>query len=356
MLFYYSLNYGEFTVISSVALALAYSVSAGVMNGSFALPIKHIKTWNFENIWLAYSVWAFLILPWVTILVFDPQVLDIYRAMPMKTGCILIVGGFLFGTGQVCFAQSIKSIGMGLSFVLNLGTGTALGTLLPLIFLHPNSIFTTAGVMTLIGVLIIFFGLMLSYSAGKKRDKERSANTIQSSVGRKGYFIGVILALLAGLLSAGQNFSFALTGHLQQLAINSGADLLTASMIIWPPFLTCCFIPYMIYMLYLHSKNNSFHHYRTQGTINNNFLGFLMAVFWLGSLIIYSKASLQIGSLGPVIVWPLFMVLIILTSNFWAWIHNEWSECSVAIKRRMFLSIITLITAVIVIAVGAVFA
>ncbi len=341
-------------MISPVGLALVYTVGAGLMNGAFALPTKHIKIWNFENIWLTYSIWAFLILPWLAVFILDPAVLSIYRMMPVNTAFVLVFGGLLFGTGQVCFAQAMNLIGISLGFVLNIGTGTALGTLLPLIILNPKSILTAPGVITLIGIAIIFLGLGLSYSAGKKRDQEKLTNS-SKQLTKNRYMLGFILAVLAGVFSSGQNFSFALTSNMHQIASNSGADSLTASIIIWPPFLTCCFIPYALYMLYLHRKNDSFLNYRKQGNINNNFLGLMMAIFWFGSLMIYSKASLLIGSLGPVIVWPLFMVLIILTSNFLAWMHDEWSESSSAIKNRLFSAVGTLVVAVIVIATAAVF-
>lgn len=54
-----------------------------------------------------------------------------------------------------------------------------------------------------------------------------------------------------------------------------------------------------------------------------------------------------------VIAWPLFMVLIILTSNFWSWRHKEWEGCSAMIKRRVAASIISLVIAVMVLTYSA---
>lgn len=337
-------------MLSPVELTLVYSIGAGIMNGSFALPTKHIKTWNFENIWLNYSIWAFLILPWATIFILNPNLTSVYKAMPMNTLFTLLIGGFLFGLGQVCFALALRNIGLGLGFVINIGLGTGLGSLLPLLTLNANSIYTPAGMVTIGGIGFIILGLLLSYSAGRQRDKASQTTSTQKS---SAYHFSVLLAILAGLFSAGQNYTFALTGNMHELALTAGADPLTASIIIWPPFLTCSLIPYMLYMLYLHKKNNSFQRYRESGLFKNNLLGIVMAFFWFGSLAIYSKASLMIGTLGPVIAWPLFMVLIILTSNFWSWRHNEWAGCSVTIKRRVIASIFSLVLAVMVLTYSA---
>lgn len=338
-------------MISPIALTLVYSISAGIMNGSFALPTKHIKTWNFENIWLNYSIWAFLILPWLTIFILDPNLINVYQAMPLHTSLTLLVGGFLFGAGQVCFALALRTIGLGLGFVINIGLGTGLGSLLPLLTLDTNSMFTQAGMISLAGIVFIIFGLLLSYSAGNLRDKAAKATPSQTTK-KSVYQLSVLLAILAGIFSAGQNYTFALTGNMHQMAIAAGANTLVSSIIIWPPFLTCSFIPYAIYMLYLHKKNNSFQRYR-ESKFQNSALGIVMAFFWFGSLAIYSKASLTIGTLGPVIAWPLFMVLIILTSNFWSWRHKEWEGCSAVIKRRVAASIISLVVAVMVLTYSA---
>lgn len=343
-------------MLSPVTLTLVYSISAGIINGSFALPTKYVKTWNFENIWLNYALWGFLIFPWLTVFFMDPQIGSIYRAMPMNTLYTLLIGGFLFGVGQVCFASALHTIGLGLGFLINIGLATGLGSLLPLLMLGLKNTYTPAVIITFIGVALIILGLLLSYSAGHKRDKEallKQSITTNKPTKNNMYHLGVLLAIVAGIFSAGQNYTFALTGNMQQLALSSGANTLTASMIIWPPFLTCCLIPYALYMLYLHVKNNSFQKYNEKKFLQNSLLSIVMGFFAFGSLAIYSKASLTIGALGPVIAWPLFMILIILTSNFWSWRHNEWSGCSLAVKKRFVASILIFICAVLVLTYSA---
>lgn len=339
--------------MSPIVLAILFTVIAGIMNGSFALPIKYCKPWVFENIWLHYAFWALLILPWITVLILDPKVWQIYAATPPYTLAILLIGGFIFGVGQVCFALALNIIGFGLGFALNIGLGTGLGFLLPLLLLHPNQIFTPVGLATLIGLLFIILGLALSYKAGRKRDQEKLQAYLIHDESNSQYALGVTLAVIAGLCSAGQNITFALTGNMQQIALASGTSSLAAAVIIWPAFLTCSFIPYIAYMIYLHLVNDSFVFYKKPGFFKNSCFAILMGAFWYGSLIFYSKASLLIGSLGPVIAWPLFMVLIILTSNFWGWIHGEWAGCSFKIKRTVALALSFLALAVIVLAYSA---
>ena len=235
-----------------VFAALICIVLGGILNGSFALPTRHIQQWNFENIWLNYSVWALLLLPWVSIFTLAPHVWVVYANIPAGLLWILIGGGASFGIGQVCFARSLKMIGFGLGFVITIGLGTALGFLLPLAVLHPEKIFTAFGAVTLTGIVLIVIGLIISYYAGKRRDSE--TRRAQPEAPARQYERGVILAVIAGICSAIQNFTFATTGSLQTMAIHAGLNHLAASMIIWPVFLTFSFIPYALYMLYFITK------------------------------------------------------------------------------------------------------
>ena len=334
----------------NMVAALMYIFIGGVVNGSFALPTKNIKHWGFEHVWLNYSIWAYLILPWMSIFVLAPNALAAYQNMPLQIWIILILGGLWFGVGQACFAESLKRIGFGLGFVINIGLGTGLGFLLPLIILHPEKILTLFGLTTLIGIVFIVAGLILSYRAGKQRDTHAR---LQQSSSAKTYPVGVLLAVIAGFCSALQNFTFAATHDMQTRALSLGIHHLAASLIIWPVFLIFSFIPYGLYMLYLHSKYHSFANYINSRSAMNWILTLIMALCWYTSLMLYSQASLLIGSLGPVVGWPLFMVLIILTANFWGWRHHEWAHAPAAASRQALQAIGLLIIAVLVLAYSA---
>lgn len=323
-------------MLSSLPLYL----SAGIINGSFATPTKHIKKWSFENIWFQHAMWSFLILPWVTIFFFAPQVIKIYSVVSFKMLAIAMIGGFVFGIGQVASAFAIYTIGIGLAFVICIGISTGLGFLLPLIIQHPEKIMTPFGYVTLIGTLLAIFGFIFSTYAGKLRSQHQGlvTQTVVKASPRN-YLIGVILALVAGIFSAGQNLAFSLTSSMQQTALDMGATKFGAAMIMWPWFLTFAFIPYATYMIYLFYKNDSFSNYRTNGFIQYYSLTFFMGIMWYSSLLFYSKASQMSGPLGPIFGWPLFMVLIILTSNCWGWVHHEWKNAGYYALKNLFIGL-----------------
>lgn len=342
----------------NLLFALLLIVAAGVINGSFALPTKYIAKWKFENIWLQYAIWAFVILPWLLMFILEPKIFNIYAATPSSLLWIMFGGGLIFGIGQICFALALNIIGLGLGFVINLGLGISLGFLLPLVIQHPQQIFTPFGLITLCGTIIAVIGLIVSNHAGVLRDREKlQLSKVLATEplpeyheyhGTSKHTLGVILAALAGLSSASQNFVFSLTYSMQQIASNLGTSQFAAANILWPGFLVCGFIPYAFYTLYLHNKNKSFSCYKEKGTGKYHIFAIIMGLFWYSSLIFYSKASQLIGALGPLVGWPMFMVLIILASSFWGWRHKEWEHSGDKAKKVMRNGLLLLVLAIIV--------
>ena len=56
----------------------------------------------------------------------------------------------------------------------------------------------------------------------------------------------------------------------------------------------------------------------------------------------------MVGALGPVICWPMFMVCIILTSNFWGWRHGEWASAESKVKSLALKGVLLMVCAVLV--------
>lgn len=341
-----------------IIIASSLVLLSGMTAGSYAMPTKYMSKWQYENIWTMFSLFAFCILPWLFTLIVEPRVFTVYSHMPISQLLIMIIGGLTFGIGQILFTVSLGIIGMGLAFAINLGMGTSLGFLLPLIFQHADKIFTSFGVITISGVVIAVIGLAIFAYAGNLRDKDKKLNaTTENNTenkNKKGSLkLGFILVSLAGFASAGQNFSFSLTYETQQLALSLGINKLVAGNILWPIFLFCTFLTFTAFTLYHNWKNKTFHLYKDPQAKKCYLYAFIMAFCWYCPLIFYSKASQLFENIGPLIFWPIFMVLIILTSNFWGWKHKEWENVSKKTAKIALVGLILLISAIFILGFGS---
>lgn len=339
-----------------IALPLFFVLIAGIINGSFAAPMKYMVKWEEENIWLVFSIWGFLILPWISILIMAPETFNVVSAIPSKLLWTVLFGGFTFGLGQIAFALSFRYIGIGLAFVINISMGTAGSALIPLIW-HKGIMGTPYSYAQLVGIVIFVFAVSLGTAAGALRSRnKKSFGEIEDKKRTKKIkpgmlFLGFVLAIVAGAGSVAQGVTYIWANPtISKIAINSfQSSGLSANTITWVIIFSSAWIPYVIYFLFLNLKNHNLSNVFTKKVVSYWFLTICMGIGFWGSLIFFSKASELIGGdLAPTVAWPLFMVFIILTSNFWSWKSGEWDHAGAKSLKMMIGSLVMFVLAIIV--------
>jgi L-rhamnose-H+ transport protein len=333
---------------NTILLALFLCVLAGFLNGSYAIPIKCMDKWKEENLWLVFFIFSFLILPWLTIFIMVPNVLEIFKLLPMNAVLGAIIGGVVFGFGMLFFANAFKYIGIGLNFVVNISIGTAGAALVPILW-HPEIIVSTYSIIQLIGIVFFIIAVVLGAKAGDIRSKTQGSSE-GISVQKRYLLLGVCFAILGGIGSACQGISYTYSNpFISSIAMSKfNVSPISSGIISWVIIFTAATIPYAIYFLIKNIKNRSFKYYRAPGTgIYWLYIVYMGIASW-GSLIIFSKASADIGGdLAPTIAWPMFMVFIVLTSNFWGIVFKEWKNAHKKALLFLALSLLLYIGAIV---------
>lgn len=320
----------------SAFLAVGLSIIAGVVNGSFAAPTKYVKQWKWENIWSVWGVTALLILPWALVFATVPHVVRFYEHTPGGQWFLLILFGIGFGLAQIFFGLGIAAVGIALNFAIAIGISTAFGSVVPFLSQHREKVYTPEGGFFFLGIILVLVGIVVSAVAGREKEKQLRASASppsDRSQTRMSFAAGLTLCILAGLGSPLGNFGLAFCTPTVNRAVEIGASLANKYNVIWAPLYTASVVPYMIYCVYLWRKNRSFHLFGATGSGINWAYGFIMGALWMGSSAIYGVAASRIGDMGPVLGWPLFMSVIILTSSGWGFLTGEWKGAgSKAIK------------------------
>ena len=68
-----------------------------------------------------------------------------------------------------------------------------------------------------------------------------------------------------------------------------------------------------------------------------------MGLLWTSSLVMFGAVTIYMGTLGTVLGWPLFMSVIIITSNVWGFATGEWKQAGSKPVRIMLGGIAFLI-------------
>ncbi|MGH9454778.1 MAG: L-rhamnose/proton symporter RhaT [Terriglobia bacterium] len=332
--------------MSAVFLGVVLSLVAGVLNGSFATPTKYAKKWNWENIWSVWGVVAMFILPWALVFATIPHAVSFFEHTPASQWWLLGLFGIGFGLAQIFFGLGIAAVGIALNFAIAIGISTAFGSILPFISQHSERVFTREGCFFFLGIVLMLIGIVLSAVAGREKEKQLRLDAPKSqdpSTKRLSFAAGLTLCILAGLGSPLGNFGLAFCTPTVNRAVEIGASLTNKYNVIWAPLYTASLIPYLIYCIYLWRKNHSFHLFGSAGTGINWLYGVIMAGLWMGSSAIYGIAASHIGDMGPVLGWPLFMSVIIITSSVWGFLTGEWKGAGKKSANAMIVGIIFLI-------------
>lgn len=330
--------------MSDTTAGISLLVIAGTMNAAFAIPMKFTKRWAWENTWAVWSVYALLLMPALAAFITVPQLGDVYAQAGSHNVFLVAACGFAWGIAQVLFGLAVDSIGIALAFAIVLGLSAAIGSLIPLIQLHPDKLFAPAGLGVIAGVVLVLAGVSVCAIAGHKREKAAQAPSRRAIP----FSAGLACAILSGLGAAAMNFGVAFGGAVVHAAEAAGANPVWAINAVWFPLMVAGAVPNVAYCTYLMRKKGTAGNFAESGTGSYWALAGIMALFWFASTLMYGVASGKLGELGPVLGWPFFMSLIVIMASVFGFITGEWKNAGKTPIRVQLTGVALLVLAVIV--------
>ena len=330
------------------ALGFSLLLLAGAMNGSFTLPMKFTRKWAWENTWAIWTILALFVFPLLLAYSTVPQLSSAYAQA--GAGVVLMVAacGAGWGIAQVLFGLAVEAIGIALTFSVVLGLSAAVGSLIPLVRLHPDKVVSSAGLAVISGVALVLIGVSMCALAGRRREAALGATRARTSIAK-----GLVFCTLSGLTAALMNFGLAFGSPILEAAQKNGAPKLWSSNAAFLPLMLAGGVPNLAYCIYLMRKNNTGNRFREAGSGSHWFLAALMAVSWFGSTILYGASTTTLGQLGTVLAWPLFMSLIVITAAICGAVTGEWKDAGSQPFRMMALGVGVLIAAIFVLGLSS---
>src|SRR5580698_4128016 len=104
---------------------------AGILNGTFAVPMKRARAWKFEHIWGVFSLLAMVVIPWLAVVWAVPGWRNILATVPGPALGSLILLGLLLGVASLLYGLAIDLLGIALGFAIQLGLSIVAGSLVP---------------------------------------------------------------------------------------------------------------------------------------------------------------------------------------------------------------------------------
>jgi L-rhamnose-H+ transport protein len=332
-----------------LVVGIGLVILAGLLNGSFAAPMKRMSAWRWENSWLIFAIAGLIIFPWIITLLTTPHVGNVYSESSSATLWKVSLFGIAWGVGSTLFGIGINRVGMALGFAIILGITASFGSLFPLVVLHPEELHSKRGEALVLGTAIMIVGLLFLALAGKRRERDMGAS---QAAARSGFFLGLIICIFSGLFSSMLNFSFVFGDEIRVRALAAGTSSSMAANPIWSLTVTGGFLSNLLYCLYLLNKNKSWGVYREGSQATYWLLGGLTGLLWYGGVVAYGMGAASLGKLGGIVGWPVFMTLDIIAGVFWGAVTGEWKQASRRAVAYCWTGVGILILAIVMISIG----
>ena len=314
------------------------------------VPINKIKDWSWESYWFVQAVFAFLLLPFLGMMLAIPEnhtIGELFESAPPFNIWMTILFGALWGVGGLTFGLSMRYLGVALGQSIALGTcaglGTIMGPVMLQIFFPEQDPLSQLTFSVIIGVIVTLAGINIIGIAGAMKANTLSEDEKKSSVKDFNFPKGILIALLCGFMSGCFNIGLAFGAD-----INFGALTQAEYKTLPATFLVTLggFVTNAAYCFYQNQKNHTWSDYGKGNVFFNNLLLCILA----GALWYSQFFGLSIGK-GYLVESPtlmtlsfcILMALNVVFSNVWGIILKEWKGCPPRTIAVLIVGIIVLV-------------
>lgn len=331
-------------LLAGVALTMA----AGLMSGTCMLPLKFVRTWKWENLWLVFSLVSLVIIPWMLAIGLVGSLFETYRTLPFRQLAIPMLFGAGWGVAQILFGISVKRLGLGIAYAVIVGLGAVLGTLVPLFAQQRPTAKEHAIRLIVGGVAVMVMGISLTAWGGQIKER---ATDISRSASHRAYPAAIFLAVLCGFMAPMLNYSFAFGQDIAQAAVRLGNQPIHGAYAVWPMALAGGFLPNAAYSLWLLFKNRTWPLFRYARA--DLLWSCLMGILWMGAFALYGMSATFLGALGTSVGWGLLQIFMIMTATLAGALTGEWKHASRSATLLLSSGIASLTVAIFLLALGS---
>lgn len=312
-----------------VLLGLLIIAIGSFGQSSSYVPIKKIKSWEWENFWLVQGIFAWLVFPLLGALLAVPEGDSLFSLLYSGGALKAIVYGILWGVGGLTFGLSMRYLGVALGQSISLGTCAAFGTLFPALMVGTD-LFHGEGLVLLLGVCITLAGIAVIGYSGSLRSQSMSEEEKKAAVKDFALTKGLLVALLAGVMSACFALGLDAGTPIKEAALSAGVNPLYAGL---PVILLVTFGGFLTnaaYCFWQNIKNGTTKDYFKVSPslfINNVLFCMLAGVLWYSQFfgLEMGKSFFTDNAVLMAFAWSILMSLNVVFSNLWGIILREWA-------------------------------
>ena len=342
----------ELTLFSGIVIA----VLAGLVMGTSPWPLKLMEKFHYEQFGFISMFVALFIIPWLITVSSCSDAISVFgevdRVLLIKSNIFSCAWGIAQILAMLCFVR----IGVALTYGILCGIGACVGVVTPLIikasgqFGAASDITSKAGMTILLGVAVMLVGILFATLSGFGREKlEKAEGKTAEKSG--GFALGLLMVVIAGVLSAGWGFAFVYSqGPIIEAMKEHGAGDFSASIAVWAFVLFGAAFVNVLYPVYLMSRRRSWKVLMT--STKDIGLSVMYGVLFFSASVLMANGMLRLGALGASVGVGITQGMLIVGGAALGFVSGEWRGITGTPRTQIKSAIAILIVAVLIMAYG----
>jgi hypothetical protein len=284
-------------------------------------------------------------------------------ALPEDDRAVLLKANLLsmsWGVAQVLAMLCFVRIGVSLTYGILCSIGAAVGVIVPMVvkgtgvFEDAPGVFSTAGLVVLLGAAVMLVGVLFASLAGFGREKAQTTSNEEGAREQApsgGFGVGLVMVIIAGILSAGWGFVFVYSQEpiITAMKLHGAADI-PAGIAVWAAGLMGAALVNVLYPAWLLTRNKSW------GVILSSkkeiLLSVLYGILFFAPCSLLGHGMLLLGALGASVGVGLTQSSLIVSAQGLGFLSGEWRGVTGKPRIQIYLAIGILIVAMAIMAAG----
>ena len=345
------------TVTPNLALGIGFHAIGALFAAACYTPQKKIRNWSWQTYWLTQASFCWFLLPILGAMATIPDLMAVLREAPHDAMWKSFLLGAAYGIGGTAFGISIRYIGFSLTYAIAVGLSSVLGTLIPpLVSGTLADVIQKPGAQWIVsGIIIGAVGIACTGWAGRLKENDLTA---QNKRGDFSLSKGLMLSLLAGVLSAVYGFALAAGEPIADVASAHGAGVFRGN-VVYIFANTGAFVTTATYCLWLHFRHKTLGEIvelpagAEKNTLPVNLaMAAVTGTLWYGQFFFYNLGHVRLGEKFAFTSWAIHMIMLVLFSNLIGVVLREWRGCRGLTRSAIGLALLILVAAVLFLTYG----
>jgi L-rhamnose-H+ transport protein len=205
----------------AILAGIGWHMVGAACAASFYAPIEKVRRWSWETTWALAGLFSWILVPIGVSLILLPHFTAFYAALPASLMWKVALFGAMWGVGNVSYGLTMRHLGMSLGIGVAIGVTLVVGTIVPPLMhgQYAALFLSRSGAWNMAGVIVALLGVAVVSYAGHQKEIQLGREVKEFNLK-----LGLLLAVLCGIFSAGFSFGLDAATPVRTAAIAAGVN------------------------------------------------------------------------------------------------------------------------------------